>query len=166
MRLLDAEKFVNACIDKTYNIWGKSINLRSLGWKFGGFDRASRRGGVCRGYRKEIGLSKKLTELRTDKNTKNTILHEIAHALDFAYRGISNHDRVWKAIAIEIGCSGERCFSLSEELSNSSVSVAKKIYKYLDICPVHGEIGGWTRKPKDGKRICKKCKSEIKIKQV
>jgi hypothetical protein len=36
----------------------------------------------------------------------DTILHEIAHALVGARHG---HDRVWRATALRIGCSGTRC---------------------------------------------------------
>jgi predicted SprT family Zn-dependent metalloprotease len=35
---------------------------------------------------------------------EDTILHEIAHALDYERRGLSNHDAHWKKIALSIGC--------------------------------------------------------------
>lgn len=39
----------------------------------------------------------------------DTILHEIAHAIDYAIRRTSNHDYHWVRVAKAIGCSGERC---------------------------------------------------------
>jgi hypothetical protein len=38
--------------------------------------------------------------------TRDTILHEIAHALTPGH----NHDSVWRAKSIEIGCDGKRCY--------------------------------------------------------
>jgi len=84
--------------------------LIKKGWSFE-FDNSKRRFGVCKSWERIIGLSSPLTQLNSVAEVKNTILHEIAHALvGFGH----NHDRVWKAKAIEIGCDGERCFSSNE----------------------------------------------------
>ena len=72
------------------------------------FDRAKRRAGICRETTRQIGLSAPLTELHSEDEVRDTILHEVAHALVGARHG---HDRVWKATARRIGCSGERCTS-------------------------------------------------------
>lgn len=71
-------------------------------------DRAKRRAGVCRPGRKEIGLSGPLTALHPEAEVRDTILHEIAHALVGPRHG---HDTVWRATALRIGASGERCTS-------------------------------------------------------
>ena len=70
------------------------------------FDNAKTRAGVCRPARKEIGLSRALTQLHSEAEVRDTVLHEIAHALVGAGHG---HDAVWRAKALEIGCSGTRC---------------------------------------------------------
>ena len=70
------------------------------------FDRAKRRAGICRPDRREIGLSGPLTQLHPDHEVRDTILHEIAHALVGPGHG---HDAVWRAAALRIGCSGQRC---------------------------------------------------------
>lgn len=70
------------------------------------FDRAKQRAGVCRHARREIGLSAPLTRLHPEDGVRDTILHEIAHALVGARHG---HDAVWRATALRIGCTGERC---------------------------------------------------------
>ena len=78
------------------------------------WDRAVRRFGSHNGQMQTISLSRPLTLHETNKcRVKNTILHEIAHALDHKQRGYSNHDVNWKRIARSIGCSGERCSSSS-----------------------------------------------------
>ncbi|ABL83305.1 MULTISPECIES: SprT family zinc-dependent metalloprotease [unclassified Nocardioides] len=69
-------------------------------------DRAKQRAGVCRHARREIGLSAPLTTLHPEPEVRDTILHEIAHALVGPRRG---HDEVWRAAALRIGCSGQRC---------------------------------------------------------
>ncbi len=40
---------------------------------------------------------------------ENTVSHEVAHMVDFACRGKSNHDRHWRAIHRILGGNGERC---------------------------------------------------------
>lgn len=75
------------------------------GWTFK-FDNARRRFGVCNYTNKRIGLSAPLTKIREPDNVRNTILHEIAHALVGRGHG---HDSVWRSKAIEIGCNGQRC---------------------------------------------------------
>lgn len=69
-------------------------------------DRAKQRAGVCRHHVRQIGLSAPLTALHGEADVRDTILHEIAHALVGARHG---HDDVWRAAALRIGCSGQRC---------------------------------------------------------
>ncbi len=76
-----------------------------ISWQFE-FDNGSKRAGCCDYRRKVISLSYGYARYASNKEIKNTILHEIAHALVGSKH---NHDAVWKAKAIEIGCSGERC---------------------------------------------------------
>jgi predicted SprT family Zn-dependent metalloprotease len=135
----------------------KKHRLDLIGWKFGKFDSAVRRMGVCRGRKKVIDLSKKMTLLRPDDEVRNTIIHEVAHAIDNATRGHSGHDEVWRNIFISIGGNGLTHSSTSEE-------VCMKTYKYLAICPIHGQISGFIRKPShtDG-WICRKCKSKLTV---
>jgi predicted SprT family Zn-dependent metalloprotease len=68
-------------------------------------DRAKTRAGVCRFATHTISLSAALTHLHDEAEVRDTILHEIAHALVGPFHG---HDDVWRAKAVEIGCSGER----------------------------------------------------------
>lgn len=79
------------------------------GWSFE-FDNAKRRFGCCKYRSKRITLSVYLTELNLVDKVKDTILHEIAHALCPR----QGHNQVWKRKAIEIGCSGNRCYNSAE----------------------------------------------------
>jgi hypothetical protein len=74
-------------------------------WSFK-FDQAKRRYGCCMHSRRIISLSSPLTQIRKDDKVRNTILHEIAHAL---VGGGHGHDDVWRSKALEIGCNGQRC---------------------------------------------------------
>lgn len=75
------------------------------GWRVQ-LDSAKRRAGVCRFTDRVIGLSGPITELHSEAEVRDTVLHEIAHALVGPEHG---HDRVWRATALRIGCSGSRC---------------------------------------------------------
>jgi hypothetical protein len=75
---------------------------------FLGLDRAKTRAGVCRPGKREISLSAYLTRLHPESEVRDTILHEIAHALVGPGHG---HDAVWRAKALAIGCSAQRCSS-------------------------------------------------------
>lgn len=77
------------------------------GWNFR-FDNAKRRFGLCHHGTKTISLSRHLVELNSEHHVRQTILHEIAHALVDRNHG---HDAVWKQMATKIGHSGERCYS-------------------------------------------------------
>jgi predicted SprT family Zn-dependent metalloprotease len=70
------------------------------------FDRAKTRAGVCRVGRREIGLSAPLTRLHPVEEVRETLLHEIAHALVGPGHG---HDDVWRRQVVAIGGSPRRC---------------------------------------------------------
>ena len=74
------------------------------------FDSAERRFGYCSNSRKVISLSTILVKLNPEEQVKQTILHEIAHALTPGH----HHDEVWRAVAIKLGDTGERCYRSSE----------------------------------------------------
>ena len=79
--------------------------LIEKGWRFS-FDRAKRRAGSCKFSKKEITIAKAYAEQQERLEIKNTILHEIAHALVGSQHG---HSQIWRKKAKEIGCDASRC---------------------------------------------------------
>jgi len=79
-------------------------DLFDTGWSFE-FDGAKRRLGCCNFTHKRISLSKHVVLLNDENIIRNTILHEIAHALVGRNHG---HDSIWRQKALEIGCDGNR----------------------------------------------------------
>lgn len=111
------------------------MNLHNLiGWRFR-YDRAVRRLGYTQYGSKTISLSRALTVLNDEPQVKNTILHEIAHALLGAGHG---HNNVWRSKAISIGCNGQRC-------TNSIVKVQPR---FKIICALCGTSWPCHRKPR------------------
>ena len=92
------------------------------------FDNAKSRLGVCKNRKSYfiIALSEAFIEQMTEEEVKNTILHEIAHALT----PYQNHNKIWKTIALAIGCDGEVAFKRHIEVKK----------KYRTICPVCKKI--------------------------
>lgn len=73
-------------------------------WHFQ-FDHCTRRAGSCNFRDQRITLSLNLAQSDSEAEIRETLLHEIAHALVGKKH---NHDAVWRAKAQEIGCSGQR----------------------------------------------------------
>lgn len=87
--------------------WGLTLK----GWTFGWNTRRSSFG-LCRLRHKRIELSSFLFSTISRVEQEDTVLHEIAHALDFEQRGRSAHDRIWKMWACRVGAKPERCKSM------------------------------------------------------
>lgn len=114
------------------------------GWSFQ-FEDASKQAGVCVFGLNVIGLSRLYCLHATDRQVRNTILHEIAHALVGPKH---NHDAAWKAVARSIGCTGDRCHK---------VEFAPP--RYIARCATCG----WAIKRNVRKRgaICKACRTPV-----
>jgi len=74
-------------------------------WHFG-WNRRKRALGLCRYREKRIELSLYFVRDNEEPMVRETILHEIAHALAGEKAG---HGPKWKAICAKIGCKAERC---------------------------------------------------------
>lgn len=113
-------------MSKDYHYRGRVFNLKDMGWRFE-FNNRKSAFGLCWSRYKKIYLSKYLID---NSNADidfwvDTILHEIAHAIDFAVRGTSNHDYRWKRIAVVVGAKPERC---------GNAKVDPKSSKYTLVC--------------------------------
>lgn len=76
-----------------------------LNWRFD-FNRRKGSMGLCVHSRRTIELSIHFVERNPTAEIRDTVLHEIAHALVGAKHG---HDEVWKRKCQEIGARPERC---------------------------------------------------------
>jgi predicted SprT family Zn-dependent metalloprotease len=73
-------------------------------WRFG-FDRARRRLGACHYAGRRITLSGPLVELNDRATVRDTVLHEIAHALTPG----AGHGPAWRAACRRVGARPTRC---------------------------------------------------------
>lgn len=84
--------------------------LVDLGWS-AKLDDAKKRFGVCRMGPKEISISRPLVSLNSEEEVRDTILHEIAHALSWEiHKEPCGHDERWKEICRRIGARPDRCY--------------------------------------------------------
>ena len=114
------------------------------GWSFQ-YQDASRQSGVCDHYTRVIGLSRLYCLKAPAHSLRNTILHEIAHAL---VGPTHNHDRAWKETARAIGCTGDRCHT---------VDFAPP--KWIESCP---RCDWRARRNIRTRRLCRKCNTRVK----
>ncbi|MFT5142810.1 MAG: putative SprT family Zn-dependent metalloprotease [Rhodothermales bacterium] len=88
------------------------------------FDNARTRVGVCRYRERVIGLSRYYVRANDATEVRDTVLHEIAHALAGPAAG---HGPAWRRIAKAIGCSSTRC-------SYATMGVDPKYSLWCDTC--------------------------------
>ena len=92
------------------------------------FSNQKRHLGYCRPRKKIISISRAFMETNSFPVMRDTLLHEIAHALHFLETGKTNHDRVWKSFALKVGCEPKRC-ATGEGLNMPEGN-------YVGVCPV------------------------------
>jgi len=85
--------------------------------------------GTCRFRTKEIMLSLYLTPFCDDADVKDTILHEIAHALTPG----DGHGYAWQRKAREIGSIGMRFYGMDGK-KQSLVNANKLVSKFKAVC--------------------------------
>ncbi len=76
-------------------------------WSFR-FNRRRQALGLCIHHQRRIELSLPFVAANSQELVRDTILHEIAHALAGHHAG---HGPIWKAICLKIGAKPERCCS-------------------------------------------------------
>ena len=105
------------------NKWG----LIEENWTFVWDNKAVRRYGQCRYSKKEIGVTKKLALINSIEESKDVVLHEIAHALTGSGHG---HDWVWKQKCVLVGARPERCYKSKDRGGNVNTIEGK--YKLVN----------------------------------
>lgn len=114
------------------------------GWEFS-FDSARRRFGYCQYSTRTIQISRPLAEVNSWETIRDTVLHEIAHALVGPGHG---HDQTWKEMAARVGARPERCYDSS--------TVVKPPGGWKATCARCGTISHRTRRPQR-RYACNKC---------
>lgn len=102
--------------------------LDMCGWRFE-LDRSVRRFGICRYTTRTISVSGPLSALNDLPTVKDTVLHEVAHALAGNTAG---HGPKWKATAVRIGAKPERCYDSAE--------VAEVPHRYEVVCGLCSKV--------------------------
>jgi predicted SprT family Zn-dependent metalloprotease len=139
-------------VDAKQLAWALLQQHGLIGWRFQ-FDHARRRFGSCRPRAQLITLSKPLTLLNTESEIRDTLLHEIAHALTPG----DGHGPRWKAKCIEIGAAPKRCYSESE-----ITAPPRRPAPYQFGCE---KCNWWIprRRRTRGSYLCKHCRGPVKM---
>jgi predicted SprT family Zn-dependent metalloprotease len=121
-------------------------------WRFA-FDHARRRFGRCDYTNRRITLSRALTFLNSADEVRDTLLHEIAHALTPG----AKHGPRWRAKCREIGARPMRCFT-----EERVVTPARRPPRYWLGCPA---CDWWVerrrRAPRRRKYVCVRCRGKV-----
>jgi predicted SprT family Zn-dependent metalloprotease len=119
-------------------------------WRFQ-FDHARRRFGSCRIRSRTITLSRPLTLLNSIDEVRDTILHEIAHALTPG----NGHGAKWKAACHAIGAAPNRCYD-----DGSVIAPPRREAPLVIGCT---RCNWWSdrRRRTRSKLICKLCRGPV-----
>ncbi|AJM77149.1 sprT domain-containing protein [Rathayibacter toxicus] len=111
-------------------------------WSFA-FDHARTRGGACHWARKRITVSQLLAARWSDEEVRQTLLHEVAHALAGPEAG---HGPQWRRTALRLGCDGSR---------THRNPTADELARWVGTCP-SGHIFYRHRRPRH-RLACGRC---------
>ncbi len=135
-------------VEKIERVLKKGLDLMAehglKNWSFK-FDHSTRIAGKCSFQNRVISIAFDLARHGNEADIRDTILHEIAHAL--VGKG-HNHDAVWKQKSLEIGCSGKRTHSLQFSPPRWNVTCENR-------CWTH------TAQQRNSKLICRICGSRL-----
>ena len=98
-------------------------------WRFS-FENYKKSFGRCNYTTRTISISSYLCDSMTNIAIKDTLIHEIAHALTRGH----GHDNVWRRKCAELGGVPERTASLSKSLIEGAILQSK----YTLTCPCCG----------------------------
>jgi predicted SprT family Zn-dependent metalloprotease len=119
-------------------------------WSFG-FDHARRRFGSCNYTHRRITLSRALTLLNGIDEVRDTVLHEIAHALCPK----DGHGPRWRATCLQIGAKPKRCYT-----DANVQSPPRKPAPYQLGCP---KCNWWVPRRRLSRRkyLCSRCRQRV-----
>ena len=125
-----------------YRLGRKLMTLHGLEYWRLQYDQATKRAGRCVHGSKTIQLSRSLVKLFSEDEVRETLLHEISHALVGPGHG---HDETWKDRYISIGGNGESRYTPSVAVKEAERARAK----YVATCSGCTKEYSLTRKRKN-----------------
>lgn len=164
------DELFEALFNRDWEVNGEIFNLPKRGWKRG-YNKRKKSLGICSYKSKtasigsfhnssryktyellragEVAISSELLVHNLDKahDFEDTIRHEIAHAIHTHISGRSDHGRVWKSIARQVGANDDRCHE---------GFLVKPKGKYTLVCGTCKNETEKYRLPKN-KKACGKC---------
>ncbi|MEI6890878.1 MAG: SprT-like domain-containing protein [Pontiella sp.] len=147
-RLKPDSRHVEARVKKIEAIHQSAIDLLHTHglerWQFQ-FDHSTRRAGCCDFRKKTISLSFNLAQSDLVEDIRDTLLHEIAHALVGRKH---HHDAIWKEMALKIGCCGERTHTLQFAPPRWSVTCENHCWSH-------------TAQQRSSRLICRTCGGQL-----
>lgn len=110
------------------------------------FNNRKRAFGLCNYTKRTIELSRVLIPFMSDEAIKDTIIHEIAHALTHG----DGHGYRWQRKCIELGGDGQRVHGAEKYKDGEKgvIEFKKATAKYTLTCPVCQRESFYNRKPK------------------
>lgn len=120
------------------------FGLYQKGWRFR-FDRAKARFGCCRFDLRLITVSSVLTQANEEAECRDTVLHEIAHALAGRSAG---HGAAWKKACKLVGAKPVRCYT--------TAAVKQPDPDYWGVCPHCDHRANYYKLPRTV-RACRRC---------
>lgn len=119
-------------------------------WSFA-FDNAKRRCGNCNFGKRKITLSRHYVSMNEEWEIRDTILHEIAHAIAGFEAG---HGPNWKGVARRIGATPKRC-------ADASVAMPKAPWKI--VCATGHILGTRHRQSRNmTSYVCRTCRTPLR----
>jgi predicted SprT family Zn-dependent metalloprotease len=114
-------------------------------WSFA-WNRRKRSLGLCRYHERRIELSAHFVAYNPIEQVRETVLHEIAHALAGEKAG---HGPRWKAMCVRVGCKPERCDRGEAKMPGG---------RWAGSCPSCGKTYSRHRRPEKAARYwCRPC---------
>lgn len=129
----------------------RTHGLADKGWRFV-WDNARRRGGQCMHSARTISMSRHLVPMWEDAQVKQTLIHEVAHALVGPGNG---HGPVWRAKMRELGAPADR--------THSNQTVEGRYLAICDHCGVEAHRAHrFTAAMRQGRHLHSKCMKPVR----
>jgi hypothetical protein len=119
------------------------------------FESSISRGGRCHHDSKTIGYAVPFMLYASDEQRRNTMLHEVAHAVTGPGHG---HDAAWKRLFLRLGGNGSALSEYPKEV------FTHENFVWLSSCPTCKDVTGMKQAPQTVWG-CAKCPKTVPVKQ-